>query len=128
MIVTIAYTGMRWSEAIGLRPAFVRTDQLGVEWKLYELRGRFYLGRPKDGSIRPADLPSFLAELLAEHIAAHGSRTCTCRNPEPPWCPGDRYVFLGPGHGHFRARATASGSSGPRPTAGIQRAASSTAT
>jgi integrase len=102
MIITIAYTGMRWSEAIGLRPAFVHADQLSIEWKLYELRGRFYFGRPKDGSIRPADLPSFLAELLTSHIAAHGSRMCTCRNPEPPWCPGDRYVFLGPGRGHFR--------------------------
>jgi integrase len=102
MIITIAYTGMRWSEAIGLRPASVRADQLSIEWKLYELRGRFYLGRPKDGSIRPADLPSFLAELLAGHVTVYGSRTCTCRNPEPPWCPGDRYVFLGPGRGHFR--------------------------
>jgi integrase len=101
MVITIAYTGMRWSEAVGLRPAFVRKDQLGIEWKLYE-QSRFYLGRPKDGSIRAADLPPFLAELLAGHIAAHGGRTCTCRNPEPPWCPGDRYVFLGPGRGHFR--------------------------
>ncbi len=62
MIVTIAYTGMRWSEAIGLRPAFVQADQLRIEWKLYELRGPFYLGGPKDGSIRPVDLPPFLAE------------------------------------------------------------------
>jgi integrase len=101
MIVTVAYTGMRWSEAIGLRPAFVRADHISIEWKLYE-QSRFYLGRPKDGSIRSADLPPFLAELLADHLAAHGSRTCTCRNLEPPWCPGDRYVFLGPGRGHFR--------------------------
>lgn len=71
MIVTIAYAGMRWSEAIGLRSAFVRADQLSIEWKLYE-QSRFYFGRPKDGSIRPADLPPFLAELLADHVAAHG--------------------------------------------------------
>jgi anti-sigma regulatory factor (Ser/Thr protein kinase) len=115
--------GMRWSEAIGLRPQFVHADQLGIEWKLYE-QGRFYLGRPKDGSIRPADLPPFLAELLASHIAARGGRTCTCRNPEPPWCPGDRYVFLGPGGATSGGRATASGSSGRPRTAGIPRAAS----
>lgn len=102
MIVTIAYTGMRWSEAIGLRPEFVRGAQIGIEWKLYELRGRFYLGRPKDGSIRTVDLPPFLAGLLTGHLAEDGRRSCTCRNPAPPWCQGDRYVFLGPERGHFR--------------------------
>jgi hypothetical protein len=28
----------------------------GIEWKLYELNGRFCRGRPKDGSIHPAGL------------------------------------------------------------------------
>ena len=73
-----------------------------IDWKLYELNGRFYRGRPKDGSIRPADLPPFLVELLAGHLANAGSLKCTCRNTEPPWCPGAEYVFLGPGRGHFR--------------------------
>jgi len=101
MVTTIAYTGMRWSEAVGLRPPSLGARQLNIEWKLYELHGRFYLGRPKDGSIRPADLPPFLVELLASHIASH-AHACRCMNPEPPWCSGDRYVFLGPAHGHFR--------------------------
>ena len=30
------------------------------------------------------------------------ARKCTCRNTEKPWCPGGRYVFLGPEQGHFR--------------------------
>ena len=102
MILTIAYTGMRWSEAIGLRPQFVRGDQLGIEWKLYEIKGRFYLGRPKDGSIRSADLPPFLADLLAGHLAAHTGDRCTCTSTNTPWCPGDTYLFLGPLGGHFR--------------------------
>jgi hypothetical protein len=59
---------MRWSEAVGRRPAFVRADQVSIEWKLHELRGRFYLGRPKDGSIRPAYLPPFLAQLRSERM------------------------------------------------------------
>jgi integrase len=105
MIVTIAWTGMRWGEAIGLPPGCVREETMGIEWKLYELGGRFYRGRPKDGSIRAADLPPFLAQLLAGQVAAAGRRTCTCGSTEPPWCPGGRYVFLGPGHGHFRRSA-----------------------
>jgi hypothetical protein len=93
---------MRWSEALGLRAAAQRGDTLDIDWKLYELNARFYRGRPKDGSIRSVDLPPFLAELLDQYLASSGLRTCTCRNPEPPWCEGDRYVFLGPSSGHFR--------------------------
>lgn len=80
----------------------MHSDRVDISWKLYELRGRFYRGRPKDGSIRNADLPPFLADLLARQLAAPTSHRCTCRSTEPPWCPGDDYVFLGPGHGHFR--------------------------
>ena len=102
MIVTIAYTGMRWSEALGLRPDCVRGDTIDIAWKLYELNARFYQGRPKDGSIRTADAPPFLAELLALHLEANPDRRCTCRNTEPPWCPGDEYVFLSPRSAHVR--------------------------
>jgi len=102
MIITLAYTGMRWSEVIGLTPACVRDSEIDISWKLYELNGRFYLGRPKDGSIRTADAPPFLAEMLARQLDSRTARACTCRNAEKPWCPGDDYVFLGPGHGHFR--------------------------
>ena len=102
MILTMAYTGVRWSEIIGLRPEYVLPGKIDVSWKLYELNGRFYRGRPKAGSIRPADLPLFLSEMLASHIEPATTRKCTCRNAQPPWCPGKDYVFLGPEHGHFR--------------------------
>ncbi len=102
MVITKAYTGMRWSEAVGLLPGCIRGDTVEVAWKLYELDARFYRGRPKDGSIRTADVPPFLEQLLAGHLEANPHRRCTCRNTEPPWCPGDNYVFLGPRNGHFR--------------------------
>ena len=35
-------------------PPLRHGDHVGVEWKLCELRGTFYLGRPWDWSIRPA--------------------------------------------------------------------------
>jgi len=102
MNIYMAYTGARWSEVIGLPPECVHDDQVSIDWKLYELNGRFYKGRPKDGSIRPADLPPFLAQLLAGHLASSPHLRCTCRGTEEPWCPGREYVFLGPGRGHFR--------------------------
>jgi len=93
---------MRWSEAIGLRPESVDGDAIQINWKLYELDGRFYKGRPKDGSIRPADLPPFLAQLIAAHLASTSDLRCTCQATEEPWCKGGEYVFLGPSRGHFR--------------------------
>jgi integrase len=101
MVITLAYTGMRWSEVLGLTPASVHSDRVDISWKLYEMNGRFYRGRPKDGSVRIADVPPFLAGLLARQLAVPGHR-CTCRDSDPPWCSGDSYVFLGPGRGHFR--------------------------
>jgi integrase len=102
MIITVAYTGMRWSEVIGLPPGCVDRDKIDIDWKLYELNGKFYKGAPKDGSMRPADLPPFLSRLLSDHLASAGNLRCSCRYQESPWCPGADYVFLGPGQGHFR--------------------------
>lgn len=121
MNVYVAYTGSRWSEVIGLPPECVRDDQVAIDWKLYELNGRFYRGRPKDGSMRPADLPPFLAALLAGHLASAGNLKCTCRNAEPPWCPGAGYVSSAPAEGISAAPITARGSSGPPLTAGTCR-------
>lgn len=97
--VFIAYTGTRWSEAVGLDPACVHGDTIDLDWKLYELNGRFYRGHPKDGSIRQLDVPPFLATLLERQQP----RSCTCSvDAEDPYCNGGRYVFLGPGGGHAR--------------------------
>jgi integrase len=34
MIITMAYTGMRWSEALGLLPGCLQGEQLRIDWKL----------------------------------------------------------------------------------------------
>jgi hypothetical protein len=39
--------------------------------------------------------------MLANQVSVRDPK-CTCRNTDKPWCPGSRYVFLGPEHGHFR--------------------------
>jgi hypothetical protein len=102
MNITIDYTGARWSEVMGLIPECVSDTVMNIDWKLYELNGRFYRGRPKDGSIRDADLPPFLADLLGWQLATRPSKKCTCRNTDKPWCPGRTYVFLTPSNGHYR--------------------------
>ena len=79
-----------------------RRRRLDIQWKLYEFGGHFYRGRPKDGSIRLADLPSFLTELLTWHKTQIKGRRCTCRKFEDAtgptsgtsWCTGEEYTFL----------------------------------
>ncbi|MEW2353069.1 site-specific integrase [Spirillospora sp. NPDC029432] len=102
MNITAAYTGARWGELLGLPPDRVRPGAIDIHWKLYELNGRFYRGRPKDGSMRTIDTPPFLDELLAHQMAGRKAGSCTCRGTEEPWCPGGRYVFLSPTGAHFR--------------------------
>lgn len=98
-VVFIAYTGTRWSEAVGLDPTCVHGDTIDLDWKLYELNGHFYRGHPKDGSIRQIDVPPFLARLLERQQP----RACTCpADAEEPYCNGGRYTFLGPNGGHAR--------------------------
>src|ERR1035441_2369866 len=101
-VIVDEHTGARWSEIMGLGPKFVSQALVNIHWKLYELNGRFYRGRPKDGSIRDADIPPFLASLLEWQIDTHPDRKCSCRNDAAPWCPGMEYVFLTPGNAHHR--------------------------
>jgi integrase len=102
LVIATAYTGMRWSEAMGLPPGCLKGETWDIAWKLYELDSRFYRGRPKDGSIRTVDIPPFLSELAGRHLKDGRKRTCTCSNTDSPWCPGAEYVFLGQRGGHFR--------------------------
>ena len=91
-------------------PDYLDGDALDIQWKLYEFGGHFYRGRPKDGSIRPADLPPFLAELLTWHKTQIKGRRCTCRKFDEAtgpasgttWCTGAEYMFLSPGGSHYR--------------------------
>ena len=128
MEITDAYTGMRWSETTGLSPRSLRDDELDLHWKLYELGGRFYKGRPKDGSMRTVDLPPFLAELLAWHVSGTKGRKCTCRKPQDSdvpdehnkWCMGSRLCSSARGEAITSGHTTANGSSDRPPMAGIQ--------
>ncbi len=115
-IVLMAYTGLRWGELVGLEAGYVRGRELRVEWQLYEL-GTAELHRcpPKDDSYRTIDLPAWLAELLAHHLAATQPAACRCHDR--------RFVFHG-----FRAANGASRQDGATLVDVARRAGVSTGT
>ena len=107
MVITMAYTGLRWGEAIGLERDFVHGDEIHVEWQLREIRSTFHRLPPKNDSYRtpgwepclPVDLPPFLAGLLARQLADQSWQRCACAGQHGG---SGHYVFPGPGGGHPR--------------------------
>ncbi|MEU3117157.1 tyrosine-type recombinase/integrase [Micromonospora chalcea] len=81
MILTAAYTGMRWGEIAGLHrdnldltlgSIYVHPDT----GALHEVEGKLYLGPPKtNDSVRHIRLPRFLTNLLATHLAEQPHHT-----------------------------------------------------
>ena len=107
MLITIAYTGMRWGETIGLEREFLQPTLINVEWQLRELNGKFHRLPPKDDSYRslnweprvPVDLPPFLATMLASQARAVTRQTCQCAEVHEG---SGHYLFAGPDGGHHR--------------------------
>jgi integrase len=77
LILTAAYTGMRWGELAGLQWSNVhlRRAELLIhpeEGALHEVGGQLTLGPPKTAaSTRTVHLPPFLVSLLTEHRHEH---------------------------------------------------------
>jgi|GEM_PF-189394 len=74
MVLTAAYTGLRFGELAALR--IERFDALRrsirVVESLSEVRGSFHFKPPKsDAGRRMVSVPAFLVEVLAEHLARH---------------------------------------------------------
>ncbi|MER6575753.1 hypothetical protein [Nonomuraea sp. NPDC001023] len=90
-LVTIAYTGMRWAETIGLERQYLRLSKIRIEQQVYEHKGRWIKKAPKDDSYRDIHLPPFLADLLSQQIQRHGNGACPCKGQRG--CGGGRYVF-----------------------------------
>jgi len=71
LIYTLAYTGLRWGEATGLR---VRAVDVGrrrmlVQENAVSVRGKIVVGTPKTHERRSVPYPAFLGPLLAEECA-----------------------------------------------------------
>ena len=107
LLVTVAYTGIRWGEAIGLERDLLLPTLINVEWQLREIRGHFFRLPPKDDSYRstnweplvPVDIPTFLAELLTAQADKHAPQRCACAREHGGT---GRYVFYSPDGGHYR--------------------------
>lgn len=98
LLITTAYTGMRWSELVGLERRYVRGGTLRVEWQMQRQDGRWVRVPPKDESRRTIDIPPFLAALLAAQVT-RGSGRCTCADHADT-----SYVWLAESGGHaYRA-------------------------
>lgn len=75
LVITAAFTGMRWGEVVGLKWRNVDLDKgvITVDHKigaLHEHGGQLELGPPKTpSSVRIIHLPPFLVQLLREHRA-----------------------------------------------------------
>ncbi len=87
LVLTAAYTGLRWGELTGLKVARLdllrRPPRLHVVESLLEVGGKFSFGLPKSAAGRRAvTLPNTLVEVLAQHLAAFGE-------------PGRELVFTG---------------------------------
>jgi integrase len=105
LVETLAYTGMRWGEVVGLEREFVKRSLINVEWQLRELV-QFHRLPPKDDSYRsenwdtvPLDLPPFLADLLARQLAGRSQQRCSCVAKHGG---SGLYVFSSPRGGHYR--------------------------
>ena len=122
LMLTLAYTGLRWGEIIGLEDSFLRHGEIRVEWQIREVGGKFYRLPPKDDSYRspawepclPVDLPPFLAALLTRQVGSLRHR-CACA---PEHGGSGRYVFPPRTAATIGGATTAAGRSAPPATDG----------
>ncbi|OLB81920.1 MAG: site-specific integrase [Actinobacteria bacterium 13_2_20CM_2_71_6] len=77
LIITAAYTGMRWGELAGLRRSNCKLDDGRIyidsdDGALHEVGGHLELGPPKTpAAVRDILLPRFLISLLRAHLDGH---------------------------------------------------------
>jgi integrase len=101
LTVTLAWTGLRWGEAVGLERPFFRMSSIRVEHQLTELDdGTWLKCPPKEDSRRDVDLPAFLSGLLSRQVAVTQTdrqAVCSCYRPGKATAshPGGGYVFTG---------------------------------
>jgi integrase len=77
LVITAAYTGLRWGELAGLHRDNLHLDQAVIHvhpdvGALHEVGGKLFLGPPKTAdSVRDIHLPAFLVDLLTDLLASH---------------------------------------------------------
>jgi integrase len=74
LIYLLAYTGLRWGEAVALQvgDTDLMRRRVKVERAMAEVGGKAIFGPPKDYERREVPLPAFLIDDLAAHLAGRG--------------------------------------------------------
>ncbi|MEJ3750089.1 tyrosine-type recombinase/integrase [Actinomycetes bacterium KLBMP 9797] len=84
LVITAAYTGMRFGELAGLTRTSIHLDRAlihicGVAGALHEVSGRRWLGPPKTkAAVRDIRLPPFLIDGIDQFLRAHPFDTVFC--------------------------------------------------
>jgi integrase len=75
LVLTLAYTGLRWGEAAGLRVRRIDTmrGRLEVVETMVEVNGAVIFGPPKTHQTRSVPVPAFLRDELVQQIAGRGA-------------------------------------------------------
>ena len=111
LILSAAYSGLRWGELAGLRVKKVNLlhKTITVAEQLTEVRGEISIGPPKTAAaLRTVAIPSFVAEALENHLAEYvvgGADALVFTSPEGTalrrssftrraWLPATRQVGL----------------------------------
>jgi integrase len=83
LVLTLAYTGIRWGEAVALkvRRADLLRGRLQIVEAATEVGGHLILGTPKSHQNRSVPVPGFLRDTLAKHIAGRGPDELVFRTP-----------------------------------------------
>jgi integrase len=71
LVLTLAYTGLRWGEAAALRVRRVDTmrGRIDVVEAVTEVNGELVFGAPKTHQTRVVPVPAFLRDLLVQEVA-----------------------------------------------------------
>jgi len=108
LVLVLAYSGIRWGEAIGLRVKHINflRHRLHIRENAVEVDGTIHVGEPKSWERRTVPFPKFLRGAL-ERLTAEKSK--------------DDLVFAGPAGGHIMRPRTSS-TSGSWFVAGLRAA------
>jgi integrase len=71
LVYVLAYSGLRWGEAVALRRGRcdILRGKLDIREAVFEVKGELYFGSPKTHQSRTVVLPSPVRDLLAAHMS-----------------------------------------------------------
>jgi integrase len=82
LVLLLAYTGLRWGEAVALKVGSIELDRrrVIVRSNATNVRGKIIEGVPKNGKSRSVPLPEFLIDALTEQCSNRGAETLAFGN------------------------------------------------